>query len=178
MNCATFEHDVAELMGDGVAEAAREAHLERLQAHAIGCDACSGTRDLLDLLSRPAGRRDLVDDPGPDYWSEFNGRLADRIAADESAPANPGPRWIAVAAAVVVVVLGGSWLLLRSPVAVDAPGAAPVFEAALEQATPEALDDLADWGGARVASGPYPDVSDLDEQAQRELLAWLRSQSS
>ena len=207
MDCATFEDRLTELLAGEIAEQERAARLWQLREHALGCSTCAGSSDLLELMELPAVERDLVEEPGEDYWRGFGPRLERRLEAE------PHRRRITlawgVAAAALLLALAGPWIVTRltrdpldapSPVAV-APDL-PVAESQLpeelveiiERASSEALDDLSlaagpwDDGLADPFAEPaaaifgegslFPDPEELDPVARRKLLDWLEEQGA
>ena len=105
-----------------------------MDAHAAGCERCGGLlADLNDIREQAAQLPDLA--PSRDLW---NG-IADRIAAPvvAIAPAAPrrgftmDPRWLGVAAALLIASTAGiTWAVTRNmsqpaPVVAVAPTAAP-----------------------------------------------------
>jgi len=206
MNCAGYEQGLARLMGDEATGADRPRLLEQLRRHAAICDSCRGSADLVDLLALPAGERDIVDDPGDEYWSSFEARLRPRL---EAVPERSHGRWWAVAAAVLLLGLLAGWML-RGPgetempaVMADAgtgrtseevahPEFPPSLVQSLDRASAEevesqlaAFEELgpgwgADWPGAGEADWGgvlYPEVERLDVETREKLLEWLRDQN-
>jgi hypothetical protein len=189
MDCATFENRLAELLSSGVEGAERDGGVRELLDHAAACPPCRGCAALLELLEGPREGRDPFPDPGPRYWESFEARLQERLAAPARSPAVL--RRAAVAAAVVVA-LAGVWLGLRQRVEPAAPVAQggerspselPPLAEVPSGVPPEdasaQLDALTGWSlAADPDDGLFPDVSELDREAGRALLAWLREQSS
>lgn len=206
MNCATFENRMAELLSGQLDPAGRKGCLAGLKEHAAGCPDCAGCDDLLQLAGRPEGERDLFDAPPADYWETFEARLHDRIArASGVTSARRHGAWIAAVAATVLAAAAGVWLLRdagtaepdlavrRPPAESVAQGPLPeafartVHQASADEVAAELevlsatvwgadagrVDDDADWD-----TGLFPDTSGLDSEARRELLNWLREQSS
>lgn len=205
MDCAGFERELVELMdGDPAWDAQeRDRRLRALRAHAVDCDACAACEELLALLELPSGRRDPLSDPGQAYWDAFERRVRERIRWEATRTRPHGGRWMAAAAAVVLVLLVGSWAVRRgavepsgTPIAGSetAPrtGAARALEELPEELAKMVelapadvlvqLDDLAGWGSggdaADAGGGVFPDVSGLDGDATRAFLQWLREQTS
>jgi hypothetical protein len=212
MDCASFEHRLAELMGGGHEDTERQRRVDELRAHAQECVACAGSGDLLELLALPAGERDIVASPDEAYWAAFNDRVRARIA-ERRRLRSPAVLWSATAAAAMILVAVGTWLVLGPGErirAVDrAQGPTPASSEAAEASLPEflvssltdatpsevqaELESLEAWGetwrvpeggeapgggSARWGEGLFPEVEDLDADSRRELLDWLRSQTS
>jgi hypothetical protein len=195
MNCTRFEGDLRRILDAERAAPDRDAVLQNLARHARDCPDCHGALDLVDLLALPEGERDVVDDPGPLYWSVFNERVGRRIrAADRAA----GARRIAWAAAAAVLVLVGvaawrSWSGARATPGAEVPAAlARAIEDHPLEATLDVLDGLGsmepDWAdavgspGAAASLEPdafgLPDLAELDPSMRRELLAWLEERTA
>ena len=206
MNCAGYEQGLARLMGDEATGADRPRLLAQLRQHAAVCDSCRGSADLVDLLALPAGERDIVDDPGDEYWSSFEARLRPRL---EAAPERSGGRWWAVAAAVLLLGLLAGWMLRgpgetempavvadagtgRTSVEVAPPEFPPSLLQSLDRASAEEVESqLAafeefgrGWGEGWSEAGEgewggvlYPEVERLDVETRERLLEWLRDQN-
>ena len=183
MDCTQFERQLVELT-DAAPSPEREQRVGELQEHASSCRECAGCADLLQVLGRPSA----TEDPGSAYWEGFETRVRQRR---EASSVRTTTRWWMATAAAVVLLLLGTWAVRRSP---QEPPPVVVFEAGpSEQALPENLarlveaapgdelafvDELADWGPSSEAAGLFPDVSDLDGEAQQAFLQWLREQAS
>lgn len=200
IDCTRFEHELATLAAGDVAPAERDATLARLEAHAAGCAACAGTADLLRVLAEPAGRRDVADEPGAEYWADFDRRLGERLRREQAPPGRGrgGLAW-AAAAAVLLVALAAGRIVLRERAPAGAGGevaqagqdTAPPppgeeFPAELAAVVPAAddvdlllqVDDLAGWGTGWGEEDLFPDVGALDDEQRRALLHWLEEQPS
>lgn len=194
MDCKEFEAQLAELLqldGSGE-EPQRRPRVDRLRQHAVSCADCAGTRELLDLLALPAAERDLAPDPEESYWATFNDRLWQRIQRSASVK-RVWPRWVAGSAASLLLALAGAWVgrdyVQPRPASNALAPATVLLEQRLSHAAPAealaALEPLAGsppWAGEQLEDGEdaalYPDVEQLDAEAQVELLQWLREQSS
>ena len=197
MDCATFENRLTELLEGRQEGEERRRRLDELRRHAARCVTCGGSEELLQLLALPPGERDLATDPGPEYWTDFDRRLRERIEATPRAVSTRS-RWAGLVAATIVLALAAAWLLsgtggdgpTESPAIVDLVEEDPIdagktellqpLLGSLDRATAaevtaqlDALDDPV-WEGG----GPFPDLTDLDADARQELLGWLREQSS
>ena len=191
MNCAEFENELARLMGDETRGAERSAGLSALRQHARRCRDCAGSDELLEWLELPSVERDVADAPGEAYWSSFDERLRRRLEG-ERRRRTPVAWGIGVAAALALL-LAGSWLYRQLPP--ETPHESPAER--LAQVSPESgppalpdelsemldnapVEDLATvipWdtpGGGEL----FPDATDLDDEARRELLQWLNDQSA
>ena len=204
MNCAEFEHRLAELMaGEGA------AGLEELRGHARACGACAVSADLLDWAALPVGERDIAEDPGPEYWAGFNERV--RSSLDVRARGSRPVLWWGAAAAALLLLIAGPWIWRQvgvRPADIDETVAGLTVEPPGPPATPETSEmpeelvemlasPLADelvlgmpWAAALAqddepllgdpvgrGGGLFPDAAGLDDKARRELLEWLRDQA-
>ena len=186
MDCTQFERQLVELT-DAAPSPEREQRVRELQEHASSCRECAGCADLLQVLGRPSA----TEDPGSAYWEGFETRVRQRR---EASPVRTTTRWwMAAAAAVAVVFLLGTWAVRQSQqepppvVVVETTSPTPDQELPenlarlVEAASGDELvfvDELADWGLSSEAAGLFPDVSDLDGEAQQAFLQWLREQAS
>lgn len=190
MNCAGFEHRLAELLGAESSEADRAALVADLGAHARSCPRCGSSADLLDLLVLPAGERDLAEEPPEEYWSELQAAVVRRVGvADRKGRRGRGLVW--VAAAVILMAVAGLWLV-RGPLTGgddDPDGAGRSVEAdllpsdldlLLQEAEPETalagLDFLAGLPGVPGPGGDdgiVPLIEEIDAEDRDALLDWL-----
>lgn len=180
MNCARFEQELARLL------AGESADRDALAAHAASCDACAGSRELVDWASLPATERfeDAVRSEAD--WARFDVRLRDRLSSEGDRASRSRRRgvWAAVAAVGVIALLSG-WIL-RNP----SPPAAPTatVEAIAEPDDPEDVLDRWASGGSAEVPGPtlvapaagwsVPEAEDLDAEERDELLDWLRDEAA
>jgi len=192
MNCAEFEQGLARVIAEEPAKAGRRELLAALCAHTAGCAACALSRDLITVLDLPQGQRDIVDDPGPDYWSGFSERLAPRLTGrPESRRIFARALWIAAAVIAVALVAGS---ILRGPgdagpieadggsrrvaVAAEASELPASLVSSVSNASVEDVEDqltvLEGWSSDSL----YPDVERLDAETQEQLLDWLRDENS
>ena len=208
MSCAEFENRLTALMAGELPEAERAGAQDALRRHAARCEACAGFDDLLDVLGRPAGQRDVVEDPGQAYWDGFDERLKRRLVEQPARPRPTRRYWVAAAAALLLA-LSGIWFrqLIRTDagsVATVPPGSSAELARALDdvlarvpaEVAIEELEALAGsedaWVGA-LGNAPYdpaweepgdlggwlfPDATNLDDAARKELLVWLEEQGA
>lgn len=156
MTCSEFEDALAGLLASPGAPVDAAA-VARLRAHAAACDACSGSRELLELGLMPAGRRDPIEDPGARYWAAFEARLAVRLKQERGR----GRRRIALAsvgAAAAAAAVAAAVIVLRGPT--PDPGPSPAPSAATVQVPYLQETPVAAVGGA--------DSSDVDDDAELE----------
>lgn len=198
MNCAGFEDDLARLLAGEEAGEERAARLAALRAHARGCPDCGCASDLLELLGLPPAERDLAQPPSDRYWESFDAALRRRLGHGGPRTRRDWTAWTGFAAALLLAAVG-LWLVLSPAdawmpgegLAAEGPGANQIpdgLELLLRAAEPdEALAGLDFLGGLTglaeappVAGGPgsdcffYPDPEEMDAEARRALLDWLR----
>lgn len=194
MDCPGFESVLGRALLGELPEAERRAALDELLRHAHGCPSCDGTTELLDWLALPDDDRDIVSAPGPGYWDEFNRRVRERL--DEPATAARRRAWLpATVAAGLVVAVAGAWLALApvrapgsrpEPLGSELPSPSDPRETLARRIAedPGALSSLGlagddGWAGSPEHGGwMYPDTTDLDPTARRELLEWLRQDAA
>ena len=135
-------------------------------AHLAGCDACRARLAELSALEESLGKA-LTHDPGERYFADFAERVAQRIAAGESAPAKAprrspwawltAPRGLALAGstAALLVTAGIAWMRFHNEQDVSRAlrEAAPAAPRATKPSAPSANDELA------PAPAPAPPAS-------------------
>lgn len=178
MNCTKFEQGLARLMAaEETTGVERQRLLEQLTEHAVACADCRDSADLVGLLADGAGEREIVDDPGDEYWTGFEARLRPRLVQP---PERSRGRWWAVAAAALFLAVVAGWLLRGSGDARPAPVAErepirseddatpgafpPSLVRSLDQASPAEVEDqlaaLEAWGpGWGDPGAPIEDTS-------------------
>lgn len=180
MNCAVFENELTRLLAGEFAARERPAVVERLRAHRESCTSCRRSGDLLEWSALDEDERFHDEDPGEAYWSSFDGRLKQRLAAEHS-PVNKRKIliWTAAASLMAVLILG-SWYIAgrKEPAGVVANAGRDVLPGEeIELAIPTGLvDDIAElevedqdeWLGTLPGSISYPadwsgDDSDSDQ---------------
>jgi len=186
-DCAAFERELAALAAGEIAGVDRQRVSERLRAHGSRCELCAGAAALVTVLAQSPGERDLADDPGDEYWAGFNARVLERVAAEPRPAGRFSGRRLGVAAALLVAALLGAWLVRTVRTKPGTVAVLPATEALpstlqleLDEADPELLvDQLNDLTGWSLPDDElFPDVADLDADQRRELLLWLKEESS
>lgn len=191
-DCASFERELAALAAGEIAGVDRQRVAERLRVHGSRCELCAGAAALVTVLAQSPGERDRADDPGDEYWSTFNARVRERVAAEPRPGERSSFRRLGVAAALLVASLLGVWLMrsvrtetgTSHPATVaELPAPEPLpstLQLELDEADSEVLvdqlNDLTGW--SLPADELFPDVADLDADQRRELLLWLKEESS
>jgi hypothetical protein len=188
MNCAEFEHGLTDLLAGETSADQRRTLAARLKEHADRCPECGPADDLLEWSSLEPADRFADRDPGPEYWADFERRLADRIREERPARSR-ATVWLAAAAAVLVVI-SVVWVLLPdgpepSDVAVADTTPDPeefrlpepiedrLRERAVEASVP--FDGLAAPAGYEAV---LEDALRLDARERTEFLKWLQDQTA
>ena len=187
MNCAEFQNGLTELLAGELAADQRRTLAARLREHADGCPECGPADDLLEWSSLEPKNRFDDQDPGPEYWADFERRLASRIRDER--PARSRTIWLAAAAAVLVVI-SVVWILVPDGPEPSAVAVADKTPDPQEFRLPEPLEDRL---RERAVETPVPleglaapagyeavveDALRLDGREREELLKWLRDQSA
>jgi len=179
MDCANFDRRLAALLGDEIDSDRRADELLALRRHTEQCPDCEGANDLIEIAAPASARLDLAEPPPEGYWDGFQQRLRTRIEAE---PRRGARRWLAVAA-LLVVVLAGSWALRRGVVpAVSPDPARPVaglddesgaglpteLDELLSQVPPDEalrqLEFLEGLGGAWIPASPEAIAEEVAEE--------------
>ena len=192
MDCSRFQSDLVELVASTVSGPERDETIERLGAHAAGCEECRGSRELLVWSSQAADARDVGVEPDPAYWDSFNERVHRRIERHRT------HRRSRLGWALAAAVLAGTAFLsiwaLRPDRSVEIPSPDSESIAGNDVAADAPLEGLLgaldDWYGfdleAPSEPGPEPDpggalfpsTAGLDADARRGLLEWLREEEA
>jgi hypothetical protein len=202
MDCARFEAALAALLEGRSGDAGRQAALDDLRRHAEACKHCRGTVELLDLLALPPGERDLVEQPPESYWEELQSGVRRRLQGVVPTGRPSRLHRFAAAAAVLLAVTVGMWVVRDVIVGISPPVPDPLaggpgdelelppgLERLLQRAAsdevlagmdflaglPGAVDPALDGG---AGEGIFPDVETMDPEARGELLQWLKEEPS
>jgi anti-sigma factor RsiW len=157
--CERNLEDLALLLADEIDPERRAA----LESHLGSCAACARESAAFDRAFADLRASDAPD-PGPVYWSSFQGRFRGRLAARRAV----GRRHLLYAAAAVLVAATGLGILIgRRPGAGDAGGAAPAVatSAGVEGDRAEARLEAALHAVRARASGDAEFEAILDEIA-------------
>jgi hypothetical protein len=194
MDCARFEAEMVALLAEGGSGRERDARIRRLRAHAESCDGCRGSVDLLDWSALP--ERDGFEVPDDAYWASFDERLRQRLEG-RGGRRSWRPWAILATAALVGLALLVTWSLRpgrSTEVARTEP--APTHEGIDDSTRVAAADDelegllgtLEAWygfdpdgaggPGPDRADGLFPSTADLDADARRDLIDWLREEEA
>ena len=197
MDCSRFEVELVELLETGGGGRERDARIRQLRAHAGSCESCRGSIDLLDWSTLPAGERDGFEVPDDAYWASFDARLRQRL--DRGRRWRPWRTWaIAAAAAIVGLALLAVGSLMpegeiRNASADQAPPPDAIDDPTLTSVGDEfegLIGTLDEWygfdGDDSDPAGPgpgggewlFPSTADLDADARRNLIDWLREEST
>jgi hypothetical protein len=199
MNCAEFEQQLAAMLTAPDGERRDASALGRLKEHAAGCPECARCADMLEWLELPPSERDPFDDPGPEYWNEFDQRLRRRIGRETPKTATGGRyAWLGLAASILIAVgLIVPWLMHDrnepggAPSGVAAGPAASDLDAILGAADPETarreieivvgVADVWSLPGSDVGTGAalplIPSEGEMELQDRRRLIEWLESET-
>ncbi|NIM01601.1 MAG: hypothetical protein GTN89_12300 [Acidobacteria bacterium] len=200
MDCASFENRLTELLGGEADAEARHDALAGLRRHVEDCPECVGAAALVELAEAPPQQRDPVELPPDSYWAGFNASVTARLDAEPAAaPSGAGRRRLAVAASIVLALAAGwslrGWVDPGDPnapqLAVDGSSEDPEWsrlEELIRQASPEELAEAlrglpGEWSGIAASGWTHgenelggdwmPDIDELNETDQTELMDWL-----
>jgi len=147
MNCDQYEEALSEYV-DGTLQASElpldVPRLDALEAHLAGCARCRAIVEDLHTL-HIAARGLARHEPPPRVWTRIAQAIEEETPRRRYSSLAPAAGWQPLAAAaLLIIVLGGSWIAWRqiAPGAAQAPAAAVVTPAPGTAPDPELVQDV------------------------------------